>query len=334
MLGAFSYQDHEASALKIVLEPYIRSACSSWVDRPLTDQSRAFETFALKQLTDALPPTPLALIFVTALLEQKIIISSSRRSVLHAACSALVNLLRPLKWSHLLVPLVPGALAADLIQYPAPFLLGVPSEDADNMNLLGYLPRDVTLVDLDVGRVILAPSFGQDNEMVRKAEDTNATARALRSQALYLAQGLGTVFGNSLRPRSWQCDNPLLPTNPDSIDSETRNLVSLKNTASSFIMELLEGTASCCYWIEEATQGFGTSAEPSVLFDEDKFFEIKNHRATKAWKPLFLNDNHKASTGAFALSLADFDLILESLLRTQAFSLHVSSSPKTEMLYY
>jgi hypothetical protein len=99
-------------------------------------------------------------------------------------------------------------------------------------------------------------------------------------------------------------------------------------------MELLEGTASCCYWIEEATQGFGTLAEPSVLFDEDKFFEIKNHRATKAWKPLFLNDNHKASTGAFALSLADFDLILESLLRTQAFSLHVSSSPKTEMLYY
>jgi hypothetical protein len=71
------------------------------------------------QLSDGLSLTPLALLFVTVLLEQK------RRRVLHSASAALADL-----WSHLLVPLVPFSLAGDLIQYPAPFILGVTSEEA------------------------------------------------------------------------------------------------------------------------------------------------------------------------------------------------------------
>lgn len=335
VLGAFSYQDHEGVALKTILEPYLRAATSSWVDRPIGDQAKAFEMYALTQLTDSLPPTPLALMFVTALLEQKIVLSSSRRSILHAACHGLANLLRPLKWCHLLVPLVPGALAGDLIQYPAPFILGVPSEDADNIDLLGSLPRDVTLVDLDVGRVILAPSFGQENEMVRGTSDSQATARALRSQVLYLAQNLGTVFGNSLRPRSWKCDRPSLQSVNDfsgtSIPNEN-GLEQLCSTAAAFVTELLDGSTSCCYWIEEATKSYGTTVEPNVLFDEDRFFEIKNHRATRAWEHLF--PKREANTGSLALNLSDFDLVLESFLRCQSMSLWISSRPKTEMLYY
>jgi hypothetical protein len=297
------------------------------VDRPIGEQAKLFETHALGLLTDCLPPIPLALLFVTALLEQKIVLSSSRRSILHAACAGLTVLLRPLKWSHLLVPLVPGALAADLIQYPAPFILGVPSEDADNMDLLGNLPRDVTLVDLDVGRVILAPEFGQDNEMVRGTVDAGATARALRSQVLYLAQGLGTVFGNCLRPQSWACDGPFLGSNDE---PTTLGLERLCESAKSFVAELLEGAVSCCYWIEEA-QTYGSSTEPTVLFDEDKFFEVKQHRATKAWKHLFPRESN---TGALALNLDDFDLVLESFLRCQSMSMHINSLPKSKMFYY
>jgi hypothetical protein len=338
LLGSCSYQDHEGSTLRVLLEPYLRVSTASWVDRPLAAQETAFESHALRQLTDCLPPTSLALLFVTALLEQKIIFSSGRRSMLHAACVGLATLIRPLKWSHLLVPMVPGALANDLIQYPAPFILGVPSEDADSMDLLSNLPRDVTLVDLDVGRVILAPNFGQDNDMCCGTADAQATARALRSQVLYLAQGLGTVFGNSLRSESWICDEPSLShSTPGKLQlhngelSTAVRLDQLRSSARGFVNELLEGSVSCCYWIEETAQTYGSNAEPTVLFDEDKFFEIKNHRSNRAWKHLF--PQREADTGALALILDDFDLILESFLRCQSMSIYISSRPKTDMFY-
>jgi hypothetical protein len=238
VLGSFSHRDIESTTLQCILEPYLRAASSPWIDRPIANQEKAFEALALRQLSDCLPPTPLALLFVTALLEQKIVLSSSRRSVLHSASAALAALLKPLTWSHLLVPLVPASLAGDLIQYPAPFILGVTSEEAENAELLGNLPNDVTLVDLDVGRVILAPSFGHDNEMVLRTSDSEATARALRSQVLYLAQALGSVFGNSLRPETWCCDSPSLALT----SVESSGIDNLRSSAQSFIHELLEGT--------------------------------------------------------------------------------------------
>ena len=93
---------------------------------------------------------------------------------------------------------------------------------------------------------------------------------------------------------------------------------------------LLAGVSACCYWIEEAAQTYGTSGEPTVLFDEDKFFEIKNHRANQAHKPLFPQDMQDE----LALGLSDFDLVLESFLRCQSMSSYISSRPKTDMVYF
>ena len=240
VLGAFSYQDVETTSLRNILEPYLRSASAPWLDRPIDDQREAFETTALKQLTHCLTPTPLALLFVTALLEQKIVLSSSRRSVLHSASVALVNMLRPLKWSHLLVPLVPSALANDLLQYPAPFILGIPSEEKASMDLLNNLPNDVTLVDLDVGRVILAPAFALDNEMVRGTEDAALTARALRSQVLYLAQALGSACGACLSRETWCCDT--IQRVDGDANNSSQAFDNFRSLIRSFIQELLSGT--------------------------------------------------------------------------------------------
>ncbi|CAJ1960097.1 unnamed protein product [Cylindrotheca closterium] len=326
VLGGFSHKDIESASLLRILEPHLKGANASWVDRPITDQSRAFKDQAVRQLSDCLPPTPLALMFATALLEQKIILSSSRRSVLHAATTGLCAMLEPLEWSHLLVPLVPSTLAVDLIQYPAPFILGVPSGDADNGELLGNLPEDVTLVDLDVGRVILAPAFGKDNEMVRKSTDVEATAKALRSQILYLAHSLGTLFGGALRPNTWGCDAPSLGNG----ESEGTSVERLLSMSHRFINEILTGVPSCCFWIEEATQNYNTSTEPTVLFDEDRFFAIKTRRSTIANKGLFQAED---TDGDLALNLDDFDLILESFLRCQSMSTYISSRPKSDMVY-
>jgi hypothetical protein len=112
------------------------------------------------------------------------------------------------------------------------------------------------------------------------------------------------------------------------------------------------GTESCCFWIEERqpsnednSQSSPTESECTVLFDEDRFFHIKNLRAKGRYKPLFKEkspfrskhnydvDGPLTSEDGLALSLDDFDLILESFLRCQSMSTFVSSRPKGRMAY-
>lgn len=69
-----------------------------------------------------------------------------------------------------------------------------------------------------------------------------------------------------------------------------------------------------------------------MLFDEDKFFEIKNRRANRTHKPLFPDSQGEQS--GLALSLTEFDLVIESFLRCQSMSTYISSRPKTDMVYY
>lgn len=244
LLGNFSHPDVEAAALKAILEPYLGVGSAAWVDRPISAQKHQFEIVAGQQLLDCLPPIPLALLFVTLLLEQKVVFSSSRRSVLFSAVTSVTNLLKPLRWSHLLVPLVPSALARDLLQYPAPFILGIPSEDPGNMEVLNSLPSDVTLVDLDVGRVILASHFAHDEELVRNGEDPRITAQALRSQVLYLAQSLGLLFGSRLSKQTWNVDSPSASFTVERMQEAQAGMADIEKLQAvcrSFLVELLSG---------------------------------------------------------------------------------------------
>lgn len=83
-----------------------------------------------------------------------------------------------------------------------------------------------------------------------------------------------------------------------------------------------------------------------MLFDEDRFFHIKNLRARGRYKPLFetgspLSSKYvdydmggpMSSEDGLALSLDDFDLILETFLRCQSMSTYVSSRSKGRMAY-
>ena len=242
LLGTFAHQDVERSALRCILEPYIRAASSPWIERPIGSQKEEFERLAGQQLMTCLPPIPLALLFVAALLEQKIILSSTRRSILFSATAALTEMLKPLKWCHLLVPLVPAALAKDLIQYPAPYILGMPSEDPGVMDIMNDLPMDVTLVDLDVGRVILAPELSYDNR--NTSGEANENMAQTRSQVLYLAQILGSKFGANLYRDAWSCDSPSLTLCNYSRQTAQRqaDFDVLRAVCRSFVEELLAGT--------------------------------------------------------------------------------------------
>ena len=331
VLGNFAHEDVEPCALQTILDSFVRRAANPWIERPIKSQQHLFEQQAGRLLLQSLPPIPLALTFITALLEQKIVIASSRRSLLLSATEALSRMLHPLRWCHLLVPRVPAALAADLLQYPAPFILGIPSEDAGMIDLIRELPEDVTLVDLDVGRVLLAQSFSHV-EFGRGTPNNPKTAQALRSQVLYLAQALGGVFGGVSDPETWCCDRPLSDLDPS---EQASPFDRIRVVCRDFLTELLAGAAACCYWIEEASSSSehtATPPEPTVVFDEDRFFHIKSMRQRHGFRKLY-EPSGPAIHASLALSLSDFELVLEVLMRCQSMNAYIATCDKETMAY-
>jgi hypothetical protein len=334
ILGNFAHQDVDVSIVDSLLRPYLDLSAKRWVDRPIAAQRDEFESIAGEQMVNSLPPIAIAMMFVTALLEQKIVITSSRRSLLLSTTTALKKMLQPLKWCHLLVPRVPANLIADLLQYPAPFVLGLPSDEPGVMELIRNLPEEITLVDLDVGRVILAPTFTHANELSRVSSNESDTLSALRTQVLYLAQSLGSVFGLSIDGPLWACDRPIAhATVEDNIKSSSR-FQRLLSCCHDFIEELLAGTTSCCYWIEESaipsSEG-KVRSDPTVFFDEDHFFHIKNKRSQGLYQPL-LQKRNSFSTD-LSLALEDFDLFFELFLRSQSMSTYIGSLDSSLMVY-
>lgn len=335
VLGVLSHppQEIENESLNCILKPYLDYTTSKWVHRPLSDQSDIFAKASGVQLLEALPPVPLALTFTVLLLEQKVVFASSRRGMLMSASLAVTQLLSPLRWAHLHVPLVPVSMLDELVHYPAPFVLGIPTDEKQSASVLGGLPSDVTLIDLDVGRVILASEFSNDTS--KSVEGDEAVAGALRSQVLFLAESLGGAFGAATHRSSWCSDSPTLQAMEDQIKHNyyPGNYSEVIHICKEFIGELIQGIHSCCLWIEE--NGYSTTTtrkESAIIFDEDRFYHIKNMRAEGRCSPL-IQKADGTSIVNFALSLDQFDLIFETFLRTQCLSSYISEGDKESMLF-
>ncbi len=234
-----SKEETQIPLLTSLLNPYLDFGWKSLSMPSLSEQKESFETSAIEALVESIPPIPLALLFITALLEQKIVFTSRRRSNLVSMTVALRRLLKPLEWSHLFVPLVPDGLANDLVQYPAPFILGIPFTP-ESMNLLKSIPENVTIVDVDVGRVILTKNFSTHFDTQGTNEERKATTAALRTQVLHLAETLGGVIGSKQSDRLWACDSPHI----DSTELVSKKGEAVQNVTRCFLRELLAGKFS------------------------------------------------------------------------------------------
>ncbi|KAJ9143557.1 DDENN domain-containing protein [Coniochaeta hoffmannii] len=83
-------------------------------------------------------------LFEYALSESRIIFLSSHTAMLHLACHALANLLYPLKWASIFIPVLPARLISAL-EAPCPYIVGI-ERRYDGIEL----PEDdYVLVDLD-----------------------------------------------------------------------------------------------------------------------------------------------------------------------------------------
>lgn len=240
-----------------------------------------------------------------------------------SASFAMMQLLKPLKWTHLQVPLVTASMMNELIHYPAPFLLGIPTDEKESAATLSTLPNDVTLVDLDVGRVILAANsvFADVSSNSAEEENSEAIGGALRSQILFLAESLGGAFGSAIFQNSWCSDNPVSAEQTEDKFSEVLRI------CDGFISELLSGIFPCCLWIEEKH-----GEEPAIIFDEDRFYHLKTLRAERRYLDLIPKPGRRGAE--FSLSPHHFNLVFETFLRTQCLSSYISDGNKESMLFH
>lgn len=67
-----------------------------------------------------------------------------------------------------------------------------------------------------------------------------------------------------------------------------------------------------------------------MIFEEDRFFHIKNLRAQKKSS----RSGSKISKSNLSLSIDEFDVLLEAILRCQGISTYISSQKKESMLFW
>ena len=107
--------------------------------------SRNVDMFALFRSLDT---EVIINLFEFALAESRIIFLSSHTSMLHLASAALVQLLYPLKWAAVFIPVLPARLIQAL-EAPCPYIIGI-ERRYENVDI----PEDdIVLVDLDNGTI-------------------------------------------------------------------------------------------------------------------------------------------------------------------------------------
>lgn len=103
--------------------------------------SRSIDLYALFR---CLSLENIVLLFEYAMSEARIIFLSSHTGMLHLACHALVNLLYPLKWASIFIPILPARLISAL-EAPCPYIVGVERR----YEKIELPEDDYVLVDLD-----------------------------------------------------------------------------------------------------------------------------------------------------------------------------------------
>ncbi|KAK4130907.1 DENN-domain-containing protein [Trichocladium antarcticum] len=103
--------------------------------------SRSIDIYALFR---CLSLENIVLLFEHAMSEARIIFLSSHTAMLHLACHALANLLYPLKWASIFIPVLPARLISAL-EAPCPYIVGVERR----YEKIEIPEDDYVLVDLD-----------------------------------------------------------------------------------------------------------------------------------------------------------------------------------------
>ncbi len=93
----------------------------------LFETSRRFPSFSvesLKILFRVLEIDRIIFLFECILLERKIFLISKKKSLITHVAEALINLIFPFCWNHVLIPILPDILKS-YTETPVPFIIGL-----------------------------------------------------------------------------------------------------------------------------------------------------------------------------------------------------------------
>ena len=211
---------------------------------------------------EVLRPKLLIDLVTCALLERKILFVSKNYSLLTAASACLQMLLKPLRWQHLCIPVLPRSMI-DTLECPTPFIIGVNSVYAFKRDFPFVL--DLVIVDLDAGTI---QSQQADADLAEETDEGDMALMAVReaivSAPSKLADQLLFDLRVVMRPFASACDDLLWPTVSGAVDA----LSSVKRLFKTYILSLLNGVEHCSF-------AMSNDDESLAFFDQKRF--IANH---------------------------------------------------------
>jgi len=234
------------------------SGCGHVVALPALD-------FSLRVVFESLSLANLVQVFVSVLLERKVLLVSSKYTCLTVCAEALRALLLPLQWSHVYVPVLPRVML-DMLQCPTPFLVGIHASYAWKHDF--PFVTDLVVVDLDSDDVTSAAPLA-----LPPALHAALMTRLRKASTLQVAASDDVVFQD-----------------PIPVVDEAEVRAAFKATADS----VLRGCKDFCYCVEH-------KGETATVFDVEAWIHSR-HDLADATDQMFLAS--VAETQAFSMYLA------------------------------
>ena len=119
--------------------------------RPPANNPLLFTHYPLRLLFECLDSDNSLLLIEAVLMEQRVLLLSSKLSALTVVGETLLHLIFPLRWPHVYIPLLPRSLI-DFLYAPMPFIIGMHHSWVKGQ-LTGEMVSDMVIVDLDNNRV-------------------------------------------------------------------------------------------------------------------------------------------------------------------------------------
>uniref|UniRef100_A0A1Y1LER2 UDENN domain-containing protein n=3 Tax=Photinus pyralis TaxID=7054 RepID=A0A1Y1LER2_PHOPY len=162
------------------------------VERPKQFQLPSIpENRNLTEYYNAVDANNMMLIFASMLYERRIIFTSKKLTRLSASVQSANDIIYPMLWQHIFIPVLPMALI-DYLLAPMPFLIGVPDEVLKKVHR--HEIGDVVILDADANTV--ETPFDDLNSLPQ--EVINSLKKQLKNRSALLGDGVSRAFLRAL----------------------------------------------------------------------------------------------------------------------------------------
>jgi len=155
--------------------------------RPPANNPLLFTHYPLRLLFECLDSDNALLLLEAVLMEQRVLLLSSKLSALTVVGETLLHLIFPLRWPHVYIPLLPRSLI-DFLFAPMPFIIGMHHSWVKGQ-LTGDMASDMVIVDLDANRVTQYAGISQKRIRQLPLKERKKLKRGLTILRLYKDKG-------------------------------------------------------------------------------------------------------------------------------------------------